>query len=119
MRRVNRAVNKGNPRSCPRDIRCDVRLAGTPIEGARVRLILLGEGGPGGAASRTDAQGRFTLRSLEAGTWRVLAGAAGFRRASVEVEVPRESRIQLVLREDPGVTLKPRVRVRAGSGVQS
>ncbi|HVR73219.1 MAG TPA: carboxypeptidase-like regulatory domain-containing protein, partial [Planctomycetota bacterium] len=77
--------------------------AGAPIEGARVRLLLLGEGGPDGAAARTDAHGRFTLRSLESGTWRVLAGAAGFRRASTEVEVPEEEWIRIVLGEDAGL----------------
>lgn len=77
--------------------------AGAPIEGARIRLFLLGEGGPEGAAARTNSHGRFTLRSLESGTWRVLAGATGFRRASTEVQVPEEARIRIVLGEDAGL----------------
>ncbi|MBI4601610.1 MAG: carboxypeptidase regulatory-like domain-containing protein [Planctomycetes bacterium] len=79
-----------------------VKLDGAPVAGARVRLVLLGDGGPRGAAAAADGSGAFAARGLTPGRWKVSAWKRGFGRASVEVDVPAPEPVRIVLEEDPG-----------------
>jgi hypothetical protein len=79
-----------------------VDSTGQPISNAKVRLALLSEGGPENAASRSEPEGSFSVSGLRPGKWNVSAFHPGYRRASLEVEVPSSASIRLLLPHDPG-----------------
>src|SRR5262249_10360177 len=78
-----------------------VDSTGGPVAGAKIRLFMAKQG-PDGATCKADDQGAFTARGLCPGKWRVLAFKAGFRYASMEVQVPGKGPVRLVLNPDPG-----------------
>ncbi len=64
-----------------------------PIEGVRVVAIREGAGTEGIEAGRSDAEGKFTIRGLATGKYRISANADGFaegRKTGIEVERGRE-----------------------------
>ena len=65
-------------------LRGTVRLRGTPVEGAYVRL--LGPSGEFTAELRTDESGTFLFYPSE-GSWTLLGIAAGGRRVERHVEM--------------------------------
>ena len=76
--------------------------SGKPVAGANVRLSSL-QGGPDNAATKTDGEGLFSISGLRPGKWKVLAFLPGYRRGSLEVEVPSQGRARLLLAKDPGL----------------
>lgn len=58
---------------------------------------------PRNPSARTDGYGRATILGLEAGVWRVFANAKGHERSKgdLEVEVPGDAELEIVLKSKP------------------
>ncbi len=82
-----------------------------PIEGVRVLAIREGAGSEGVESARTDAEGRFSIRGLAGGTYRLSANADGYaegRQSDVVIERGREHEpVEIALTR--GVLVRARV----------
>jgi len=82
-----------------------------PIEGARVVAIKEGAGAEGIESARTDAEGKFTIRGLASGKYRLSANADGWaegRKPDIDVQRGREPEgVEIALTK--GVLVRARV----------
>ncbi|MCY2961395.1 MAG: carboxypeptidase regulatory-like domain-containing protein [Planctomycetota bacterium] len=85
--------------------------ADAPIEGVRVVAIREGGGADGVESARTDAEGKFSIRGLASGKYRLSANADGWaegRKSDIDVQRGREvGDVQMVLTK--GVLVRARV----------
>jgi len=79
-----------------------VDTKGLPVAQAHVKMMLLGGDVLENAGGTTAEDGSFLLRGLRSGLWELSAFREGFRRRSVQVEVPADGNLRLELSEDPG-----------------
>ena len=86
-----------------RAVRADT---GAPVPGVEVSLFRAGEGRTSATAS-TNAQGAFSARSLRDGAYRVVTSKAGLGQVVREVELARNSPVDVTLELSPaeGVSL--------------
>lgn len=80
---------------------------GAPVHGASVDVA------GAGAAVRTDGEGRFTLRDLDAGSVTVRVRRLGYRQASAITVVPATGSSPLTIIVEPAATTLEPVRVTA------
>jgi hypothetical protein len=78
----------------------------------RPLLAVVVQAEPGDAATRTDADGRFVLPTLEPGTYRLRLRRIGFRERFEEVTVVRGQRTRLVVTLHAAAPLLDTVRAR-------
>ncbi len=79
---------------------------GRPVAGARVGWLRRDGLSSGSARRRTDAEGRFRISGLAAGSGLLDVGRRGFRSPFARrVELPRDSFVRIVLEEDRPLAL--------------